>query len=58
MYNQITFIFSAEKYGNILSMHLTKFRKSEKEKIRNLSFLMKIISTLPNLFKTTDFFSI
>ena len=30
MYNQITFIFSKEQHGTILSMHLTKFRKSEK----------------------------
>ena len=30
MHNQITFIFIKEYYGNILSMHLTKFCKSEK----------------------------
>ena len=30
MYNQITFIFSKEQHGTILSMHFTKFRKSEK----------------------------
>ena len=32
MCNQITFISSKESHGNILSMHLTKFRKSEKWK--------------------------
>ena len=32
MYNQISFIFSREQHGTILSMHLTKFRKSEKWK--------------------------
>ena len=30
MYNQITFIFSKEQHGTILSMHLTKFRKYQK----------------------------
>ena len=30
MFNQITFIFSEEWHGNILSMHLNKFCKSEK----------------------------
>ena len=29
MFNQITFIFSEEQHGNMLSMHLNKFRKSE-----------------------------
>ena len=32
MYNQITFIFSKEQHGTILSMHLTKVRKSKKWK--------------------------
>ena len=32
MSNQITFIFSKEWNGTILSMHLTKFHKSEKWK--------------------------
>ena len=39
MYNQIIFIFSKEKHGNILSMHLTKFRKSEKWKNKKLKFV-------------------
>ena len=32
MYNKITFMFIKEYHGNILSMHLIKFRKSEKWK--------------------------
>ena len=61
MCNQITSIFSKEWHGTTLSMHLTKFRKSEKWKeIRNWSLLMKIISTVPKvlLFKTTDLYNI
>ena len=30
MHNQITFMFSKECHGNILSMHLAKFHKLEK----------------------------
>ena len=43
------------------SMHLTKFRKSEKwKKIRNQSLLMKFMSTAPKVlfFKTTDLYTI
>ena len=32
MYNQITFMFGKDYHGNILCMHLTKFRKLEKRK--------------------------
>ena len=32
MYNQINFMFSKEYHGKVLSMHLTKVRKSEKLK--------------------------
>ena len=39
MYNQITFIFRKEWHGNILSIHLTKFRKSEKWKNKKLNFV-------------------
>ena len=39
MYNQISLIFSKEQHGNILSMRLTKFRKSEKWKIEKLKFV-------------------
>ena len=37
MYNQIIFMFSKEYHGNILSMHLTKFCKSEKKITKNIS---------------------
>ena len=36
MYNQITFMFNKEYHENILSMHLTKFHKSEKWKNKKL----------------------
>ena len=41
-------------------MHLTKFRKSEIEKIRSGILLMKIISTVPQLlfFETTDMYTV
>ena len=44
-----------------ISMHLTKFCKSEKwKKIRNGSLLMQIISTVPKVlfFKTTDLYTL
>ena len=60
MYNQITFIFSKEQPGNILSMHLTKFCKSKKWKNKELSLLVKIISTVPKIlfFKTTNLYTV
>ena len=57
VFNQITFIFSKEWHGNILSMHLNKFRKSEKWKNKELKFVNEnYISIVPKLlfFKTTD----
>ena len=51
--------------GNILSMHFTKFCKSEKwkkknKKIRNWSLLIKVISTVPKLLfsKRTDLYTV
>ena len=43
MHNQITFIFSKEWHGSILSMHLTKFCKSKKwkKKIRNKGIIFQ-----------------
>ena len=41
MHNQITFIFIKEYYGNILSMHLIKFCKSEKWINKKLKFVNK-----------------
>ena len=38
MRNHITFIFSREQHEKILSMHLAKFRKSEKLKNKKLKF--------------------
>ena len=72
MYNQITFIFSKEWRGTILSMHLTKSHQSEKWKkkkkknkiiimiIRNWSLLIKIISAVPKVlfFKKTDLYTV
>ena len=60
MYNQITFIISAEKHRNILSMHLhlTKFRKSEKRKNKTLKIVNEYYAIVPKLlfFKTTDLY--
>ena len=39
MHNQITFVFSKEQHEKILSMHLTKLRKSEKLKNKKLKFV-------------------
>ena len=50
MYNQIIFIFSKEWHGTILSVHLTKFCKSEKWKKLIEVLLMKIISTFPKVY--------
>ena len=61
MYNHITFIFSKEYHGTILSMHLTVFRQSEKwKKIRKLRLLMKILSTVAKalFFKTIDLYTV
>ena len=47
MYNQLTFIFSKEQHGTILSTHLTiSFvnEKNEKKKTGNGTLLMKIMS--------------
>ena len=56
MFNQITFIFC--KYGNILSMYLNKFCKSEKWKTKELKFgdenYISIVSKLFFFFKTAD----
>ena len=59
MFNQIKFIFSKVKHGNILSMHLNKFRKSENWKNKELKFVNEnYIAIVPKLFlfKTTDLY--
>ena len=38
VYNQIMSMFSKKYHGNILSMHLSKFRKSEKLKKQKIIF--------------------
>ena len=49
VFNQITFIFSKEWHGNILSMHLNKFRKSEKWKNKEFKFVnQNYISIFPS----------
>ena len=60
MYNQTTFIFSNEQHETILSMHFTKFCKSENTKNKKLILLMKIISTVPKVlfFKTTNLYTV
>ena len=61
MFNFITFIFSKEKHGNILSMHLNKFRKSETWKNKESTFVNEnYISIVPKLlfFKTTDLYTV
>ena len=61
MFNQFTFIFIKEQHGNILSLHLNKFRKSEKWKNKELKFVNEnYISTVPKLlfFKTTDLYTV
>ena len=61
MFKQITFIFSKSQHGTILSVHLTKFHKSEKlKKNKKLKFVNKIISTVPKVyfFKTTDQYTV
>ena len=61
MFKQITFIFTKEENGNILSMHLNKFRKSEKWKNKELKFVNEnYISIVPKLlfFKTTDLYTV
>ena len=50
MFNQITFIFSKNQHGTILSVHLTKFHKSEKlKKNKKPKFVNEIISTVPKV---------
>ena len=61
MFKQITFIFTKEENGNILSMHLNKFRKSEKWKNKELKFFNEnYIFIVPKLlfFKTTDLYTV
>ena len=63
MFNQITFIFSEEWHGNILSMHLNKFCKSEKWKNKELKFVnenyigLSIVRKLL-FFKATDLYTV
>ena len=61
MFKQITFIFTKEENGNILSMHLNKFRKSEKWKNKELKFFNEnYIFIVPKLlfFKATDLYTV